>query len=388
MHCKLSHALFTVISLSFAFGCDAFWSAVHAGPYCLFQNIDVPCTKLAREKLFTVVHRLQYKPTSYRVVHRLQYKPLKGIPIWPNNDVLGGRDKHAPEFPDNAYFNRTEADAQRTIITALSVDTYDFGDFADDRFDIPEFRRFMDTQNVYFGDKIFELWIKATERGVICGQVTVDESDGTNAKSCAFVRKRSTKDRAIILEYCFFIAHSDRYIPGENTCVDVAKSAGRKKYVLASEYIYFGGDLGYGGGEGHYDCHLDDVSLELIKGPFADFVRSEVGPSGTINESESHDHPGTARIQAGALNVRDATSGVWVRKYLDTYVGPQDMKPGSEFEISTNFTISVRASDDLIDYREPNSSMGNRLRNELQSRARLFALNFSKAPKCDAVGLF
>jgi len=350
----------------------------------VFNTIDVPCVRLAKQKLFA---------WKGEVVHRLRYRPLKAIPMWPNNDLLGGLDpeRSTDEQPNDAYFNRVNSRAQRTVITALNVKSYDFGDgFVDSEFGVPEFRKLVDTNGVYLGDKVFELWTKALERGVVCGKTTVDESDGSNVRDCAFVRKRTQAPKRMILEYCLFTEHSDRKIPGETACIDVGRDTGIKKSILASEYVYFGGDIGYGGGEGRYECHLDDVNPDTIKGPFTDFIKSVVGDSASISESESHYYPGATRVQTGVLNVHNSANDVWVRIYLDAFVGPErdiggKIIPGSEFEISTNFTISVRASDDVTDYREPNPSMGNRLRNDLQSRAKRFAAQFSKSAKCSAV---
>jgi hypothetical protein len=383
---KLQRALPIIIFLFPIFGSDTTLSAGREELFCVFETIDVPCTRLARQKLFV---------WKREVVRRLRYKPMKAIPMWPNDDILGGPDPdHSTgEPPKDAYFNRVDSRSQRTVITALNVELYNFGEgFVDPGFGIPEFRELTDTDSVYLGDKVFELWTKALERGVVCGKSTVDESDGSDVRDCAFVRKRTQTPRRIILEYCLFTQNSNLKIPGEAACMDVARDTGRKKSILASEYVYFGGDLGYGGGEGRYECHLNDVNPETIKSPFIDFIKSEVGGSASVSESESRYYPGTTRVQAGVLNVHNSANDVWVRIYLDAYVGPQRNEnektiPGSEFEISTNFTISVRASDDVTDYREPNPSMGNRLRNDLQSRAKLLAAQFSKTAKCSSVGL-
>ncbi len=101
----------------------------------------------------------------------------------------------------------------------------------------------------------------------------------------------------------------------------------------------------------------------------------------------SLDSPTVKNWSAESINVKDEKEGVFKRIYLNGTFGKinnYDGEPphGLGFEVASNFMISFQASDNIIDYREPNNAMGNRLRNALQGKVAAFAKKISQSAKC------
>jgi hypothetical protein len=348
---------------------------------CTFQTIAVPCAKLPTPRVIGL----------NRV--KIRYKPVRAIPIWPSNDILGGSDDSSYESRNAAYYNRLDSRKALRDITQLDPRSYEFGKgFVDSFFSVPEYRELLAVDDVYLGRQVFQLWLQAVAKGVICGDTEPDNDDNDDGavRFCAFVRQRVSTARRMILEYCTFDETSQE-IRGYVYCVDVARDALGTKSILASRYTYFGGDLGYGGGEGHYECDMADLNPDDITDRFVGFIKTQVGLAAKISTAADHHYPRTTRVAAEVLNLRDPAENVFLRARLDAGVGPlrdanDQAIPGAGFDLSTNFTISVQSSDNIIDYREPNTSMGNRIRSRLQDRLKQFAKQLSPTAHCQAIG--
>jgi hypothetical protein len=348
--------------------------------FCRYEKIAVPCQRLKQ------AHKIDRR--------KLQFKPIKAIPIWPNFAIFGGKDeKYNGEAREkDSFYNRTAElpVKENEEIGNIDISQYAFRkDFIDDWLQVYEFTDLFDVRNVFDGSSVFDLWMKAAKVGVICGD-SYEDDDGIKVSECAFVRKRVSNARHITWEYCFFEKHTESGVQGDPQCADVAEIYAGTKRILASAYIYYGGDLGYGGGEGEYSCAFPDVQVsELILKTIA-FAKNSIGIGGNFDSHARAENDVT--FSGEALNIHDNDEHLFKRLYMSGGISTRKGSDGvtaiagSSFGISSSFTISLQSSEDITDYREPNATMANRLRNRFEQQIKVFANGLSSKAACARTG--
>jgi hypothetical protein len=351
---------------------------------CRYENVYVPCLRLSRPKTFDNV--------------RFWYRPLKAIPIWPNNSIFGGYEERPDEdqFNPDEFYNRavsSTAVPDEQDIRSIEISSYDFGPgFAERLITTGRHRALMKVSDVFRGSEVFDLWVSALEQGVICGEVkTSDDDNAELVAECGFARRVNTKAPPakrdaghITIEYCGFERFAQTHVSSTPSCFTVAKKEGSGTKVLAARHTYRPLE-GKGGGEGGLDCIFPDKTIEELKEKFEKFLAQYLG--------EGHKYGvrlGTSNVyhfRAEGINIKDNREDVWKRIYLQGAYGPRpsptdDSLPGGAAWFSFVVTISYQDSDNIINYREPNQAMGNRLFNRFVQRIKEVSEGISPEAKC------
>jgi hypothetical protein len=329
---------------------------------------------------------------------------LKFVPLWPNQTVFGGLANSTPSNPyDYSYpkefYNRAEPydSSTENIATAplnLDVLKRDFVDKGlstlDDMtiFDQQFFPRLVETKQAFRGDDTFALWIKAIETGVVCstlGHVAVADS----SKICAFARRSTT---ATEVEYCTYDEDNRTGIRSSVGCTTVARERDGKRWVLSTRYTQYGRQGA--GGEGHYSCILPGKSFSDAAQMITNFLKDYIGKGYKISPRNTKNE---ISFTAEGIDIEDVNENVFLRLYVRGDVSKFDGEPAdigapksysneTAVTVLTFFTISPQSSDNIVNYREPNGDMGNRLRNRFQTRMESQAKAFSSNAICGVSG--
>ncbi len=359
---------------------------------CYFEAALVPCTKLQEPISTTEPGR------------ETSYKFLKYVPLWPNQALFGGLAAGKPSDPSDyehwqQFYNRARAyDASiPNILTApLNSSVFD-GRFVDSGlskldymiiFRPQFFPRLVQTNQAFGGDSTFDRWMKALGVGIVCAP-SVSPADGTSAKICAFARRT----RAMAVEYCTYDEDGSSGIRSSVSCTKVADERDGKRWVIGTRYADYGPQGA--GGEGDYSCVLPGKSLNDAAQMLEKFIRDYIGQS---SKYSSRLLGNGLSIKAEGINIEDTEENVFYRVYLSGSVTklerdsdflldvPQTYLYSPVITVLTSFTISAEASDNIVNYREPNEAMGGRLSNRFLTAMKNRAKMLSPGAVCGTSG--
>lgn len=314
---------------------------------------------------------------------------MKSIPLWPNFVIIGGQNKTKLWFDSNN--NRAIAyDARKENIDNRPLTQPNFDEtFVDEQIarisvwwgsDIQKLLRLTDTESVYHGDEVFKLWKSAVDSGITCAtKRDLDTQMPEAEKHCVFARD-AARGVASEIEYCDFKVDRTSDIREGTICTVVASETRGVRQVLSAHYA----DWYFEGGEsaGEYTCTLPRMSDDDIARIIEGFVQPYIGRSSKYSQKSDE---GEHYYKAEGINVFDQNENMFLRVYIfGSYDSWVDKKRGplSRFTMNANLTISAQASDNIIDYREPNRATADRMRNNFDKALRSYMLTVSKRAAC------
>ncbi len=341
---------------------------------CRYEQVFVPCVPLKKIEDAAGAH--------------LRFRFATAIPMWPSDAIFGGQVSNKDSSWD-INFALKGADVPRgRDIRSLSLDTRHIDEeFADYDFLGRGAARLTITTDVLFGEQVFGLWMSAISKGVLCGKELIEQN--TRVAHCAFARRKEAQTapgRDANIEYCYF--DKSFGVSGEPLCIGVARAAANgTKWVLASVYAFNGGSDG--GAEEGLTCEFPENSVTDVKDRFGHFFAEYLGRSRNyrVNFNE-----GQYVFNGEGLKIYDDGERVYKRVHvMGWYSGRKEWVPdsetvrqlsGAEAYIGFSMTISALHSDSIIDYREPNAAMSNRLRNSMTDTVKTFSNGISRKSKC------
>jgi hypothetical protein len=345
--------------------------------YCKFENAIVPCTKLKRS----------IKPGGFTQV-KLRYRFEKFVPLWPNQGIFGAPSptpdfsKGEPANGEDAYYNAIiPAASPAEIIDVKPVsDGFSEGTFVDTSLAAAHGKgpvattfqsKLVPISVVFQGSETSAQWGKAVSTGVTCKKEQAENEYGFLSRDCAFARRQRVGDQAI--EYCTYSENTDSAVKGTTQCILVATETKGIRSVLATQYALH--DVpAQAGGELELQCILPEQNYLGGAAIVRAALEKYVGKTSKISS-----RPNLAKFEAEGMKIEQADEKVFVRAFLrgrfselpskeDYLVLPENavkkFPAAPMIAIQTSFTISAQASDDITDYREPNSGVGMRIRNQ------------------------
>jgi hypothetical protein len=326
------------------------------------------------------------------------YRPLRAIPLWPNNDIFGGYDNVTADFDpkrfDPKYYNRIAEDdtvPREHDIRRMPIKNYAFGpNYAWRRFAAlknhvaANYLALLSTSEVFRGDEVFALWMIAVSKGVICGDASQLEK-GEPVADCGFSRVKESGSRQTTIEYCGFGRFAESGASDSPLCIEVAKKNAKRISVLASPYVFYGQFQETGGAEGTLFCFFEGKTADELKERVGQFLTQYLGDSRKyVTRAQSRENllpplPSLTSysFKGEGLRIRDDQEHLFKRVYVTGNYGQANMS------VQFSATISVHASDNIIDYREPNEAMGNRLRNRFFEKISELSRDISPRSKCE-----
>jgi hypothetical protein len=349
---------------------------------CKYESVFVPCLPLGRPVVVGDVH--------------IAYRPLKFIPVWPHNAIFGGYDNvDDGERFKNDFYNRVASTA--TVpndhdIRKIDFSEYKFGsDFAERFFRTGRHRSLVKTSEAFRGPEVFTLWLNALEKGVICGPMkTPDEDNAEPVAECGFARRADPKSAQLTIEYCGFQKFATSGAGDEPWCIKVARRDKSGTWILATRYTNYGRLDGEGGAETGLECNFPDRTSDELKDKFGEFFQQYLGESRkyAVRKLAAGDTEQYA-FRGDGLKIRDDRENIFERVYVHgTYaqgflsMATLEKLPGGTIWVHFAITISAQASDSIIDYREPNEGMGNRLHNRLVDQLKGVSRGISARSNC------
>jgi hypothetical protein len=131
-------------------------------------------------------------------------------------------------------------------------------------------------------------------------------------------------------------------------------------------------------------CHFPDKSTEELKEKYGDFLIKYLGESSKYSaqlQPESGPLP-HYEFRGTGLKIRDDQENVFKRIHVYGLFYRELLSSFDTVFVHFSVTISAQASDNIIDYREPNEAMSNRLRNRFVQRIREFSKDISTRSAC------
>jgi hypothetical protein len=332
-------------------------------PYlCYFGKILVPCERLKH-------------PLSLDGFHLARFRPAKWIPITPSNAIFGfeedDNEKYKPEYYD------------RTIAYRYSPLSIEFAKLFDDVFDsrfVDESLSYMstwlqprqryalglvETSKAFRGAEILEYWKRSLLAGIVCEHHTKSYASGAVVeKMCAFASWVKGKPSNLI-EYCTYDVDFESGIRGAVNCNPVADISASSPRILATRYVYY--DFSGGAYAGQFRCRLPTQGLEQIRRALGEFLKHYLGPSsGTYFFADNH-------YRAEGINVEDREEHMFVRTAVSgDFSGARHYSYGGyNLSADVSFSVSAQSTDDITNYREPNSAMTKRLMNHFERELKL-----------------
>jgi hypothetical protein len=217
---------------------------------------------------------------------------------------------------------------------------------------------------------------------VICSEAKKPDDD-PEFVVCGFSRRAAVKSAQTAIEYCLFNRYVDG-VSGQPWCIKVARKDNSGTWILASHYTYYGRLDGEGGGEAGVKCHFPDKSTEELKEKYGDFLIKYLGESSKYSaqlQPESGPLP-HYEFRGTGLKIRDDQENVFKRIHVYGLFYRELLSSFDTVFVHFSVTISAQASDNIIDYREPNEAMSNRLRNRFVQRIREFSKDISTRSAC------
>lgn len=345
------------------------------GIFCESENVVVPCTKLKRA--ITVGDA------------KLMYRFDKFVPLWPNQTIFGDllsapvttKESAAKR---NAQYNKVvpAPGTEHSILSKpLSTNVFDEGRFVDSHLSTAHGTSTLETslhsqlvpakERVFRGEEVFDNWVKAASKGILCRKEQMKNESGFMSRSCAFARLTKAPDLSKI-EYCTFLENTDNGPRGAVQCMVVATDKNAVRSVLATQYRLHDVPSG-AGGEAEFQCVLPDQTPSDGATNVRTNLEAYLGAGAKILS-----RPNMEKFEAEGLKINVKDEKVFVRAFLrgrftsslnkESYVVmPDDVvkkfPTAPVVAIQTSFTTSAQASDDVTDYREPDPPVGTRISN-------------------------
>ena len=164
-------------------------------------------------------------------------------------------------------------------------------------------------------------------------------------------------------------------------CMTVAAENGRTHKVLSSRYTFY--DASGGESAGEFKCIILGATMADVVSAVEPFLRRYVGPSSKY--ATTNGDYGEIEFRAQGIDIEDELERMFLRVYLtgSFYQWDNPKLPESvEVIVNVYFTVSAQSSDNLIDYREPNDSMTNRLSKKFEDQMRLTLKSLPQKSSC------
>jgi hypothetical protein len=234
---------------------------------------------------------------------------------------------------------------------------------------------------VFRGEEVFEFWKHSIGRAITCADIPNPYTDTPRIdRTCAFSRS-TTISKQTSIEYCTVAEDIQSGIRETPICMTVAAEKAAVHKVLSSRYTYY--DASGGEFAGEFRCTIPGANSDDVVTNVEEFIKRYVGPSSKYS-AKSGDS-GEIEFRAQGIDIEDGFERMFLRVYLTgSFYRSDDAKSqhGVEVIVNAYFTVSAQSSDNLIDYREPNDAMTNRLRNRFEGQIRVLLKTLPQKSSC------